>query len=155
MPTVRQATIDDASAIGQLVRSLVDESLVDPEGEDAARFYETLAPSEVARFMQAPNLSYGVAEECGTVVGMILIRDNNYIGQLFVAEQHQRKGIGSALWQYALEIALREGGTGEFTVLSSIVAKDVYAKFGFKATGSTEVKHGFRFIRMHRAAGAA
>jgi ribosomal protein S18 acetylase RimI-like enzyme len=151
MPTIRQATNDDAAAIGQLVRGLVNDSLTDPEGEDAARFYDTLAPSEVQRFMAMPSLFYGVAEDSGNIVGMILIRDNNYIGQLFVAREHQRMGIGSALWQYALAKALQCGATGEFTVLSSILAKALYERFSFLATGAPEVKNGFKFIRMHRA----
>lgn len=155
MPTVRQAKNADAPAIGQLVRSLINDSLTDPEGEDAARFYATLAPSEVERFMAMPNLFYAVAEDSGNIMGMILVRDNNHIGQFFVAREHQRKGIGSALWQHALTKALQCGATGEFTVLSSILAKALYEKFGFVATGSPEVKHGFKFIRMHRVPSAS
>ena len=146
--------IADALAIGQLVRSLVVDSLVDPEGEDAAGFYATLTPAEVARRKAMPSLFYAVAENSGKVLGMILVRDSNYVGQFFVVQEHQGKGIGSALWRFALERALQSGGTGEFTVLSSVSAKAIYERLGFVATGSPEVKHGFRFIPMHRGAQA-
>ena len=48
MQTIRHALPTDAAAIGALVCSLVKDSLLEPEGEDAQRFYAAMSPKEVA-----------------------------------------------------------------------------------------------------------
>ena len=155
MPSIRQAHASDAQAIGQLVRSLVHDSLVDPGGEEALRFYATLEPAEVARYMAMPHRVYTVAEAAGEIVGMILLRDHNYVGQFFVARAHQRKGVGAALWHFAMSRAREYGGNGEFSVNSSLAAQPVYEKFGFHTVGPPQVQHGFKFVPMCRAATSA
>lgn len=150
MLSIRHAVPSDATAIGALVSSHVAASLVDPEGAEAQRFYASMSPSEVAKNMAKPNLFYGVAEIDSTVQGMILIRDNSHVGQFFVHEAHQGKGLGSALWQFAFAIAKRQGGTGLFTVYSSFYAEPIYKRFGFLPTGGPDVMHGFKFIPMRK-----
>lgn len=153
MPTIRLATPADATAISALVIGLADDSLVDPQGEEARHFRATMAPSEVTRYLDMQARFYAVAEVDGVVRGMIMVLNDNYIGQFFVSRPHQGQGIGSALWRFALAHALQRGGTGEFTVKSSLVAVPVYARVGFTATGAVEEAHGFRFVPMRRMAG--
>lgn len=152
MSFVRLANPVDAAAVSALVIGLADGSMVDPGGEDARKFRASMAPAEVARYIALPNRFYAVAEIDDEIRGVIMVRDNNYIGQFFVSEAHQSRGIGSALWRFALAHALGRGGTGEFTVNASLVALPLYARFGFTATGAVEEAHGFRFVPMHRRA---
>jgi GNAT superfamily N-acetyltransferase len=155
MHAVRQARPSDAEAIATLVRSLVAESLVDPESDEARRFYAAIAPEEIAKFIVMPNRFYAIAEVGGAVQGMIMVRDANYIGQFFVSRVHQSNGMGSALWAFAQEGARVAGASGEFTVRSSVAAEPVYRRFGFLPTGPVEVQQGFKFIPMRRQAGGA
>jgi GNAT superfamily N-acetyltransferase len=150
MSTVRLATPADAASVSALVIGLADGSLVDPKGEEAQRFRASMSPEEVARYLDFQNRFYAVAQVDGEVRGMIMVRDDNYIGQFFVSQVHQGQGIGSALWQFALAHALQRGGSGHFTVNSSLVAVPVYNRFGFTATGAIEEAHGFRFVPMRR-----
>jgi hypothetical protein len=50
MHSVLRASLTDAAVIGALVRNLVGDSLIDPESEEAERFYGTLAQ------LKSPNL---------------------------------------------------------------------------------------------------
>lgn len=101
--------------------------------------------------MLKPDRFYLVAAAGSEIVGMILILNNNYIGQYFVSQGLQGKGIGSALWNAALSRALSNGSDGTFTVKSSIAAERIYQRHGFVATGAEAIDAGFRYIPMRRA----
>lgn len=150
MPTIRLALPTDAAAVSALVLSLADESMVDPAGEEARHFRGLMTPSEMTRYFDMSNRFYAVAEVDGEVHGMLMVLNDNYVGQFFVSEAHQGQGVGSALWRFAFAHALQRGGTGEFTVKSSLVAVPVYTRLGFTATGAVEEAHGFRFVPMRR-----
>jgi GNAT superfamily N-acetyltransferase len=155
MDTVRRGLPTDAAAISALVRNLIAESLVDPEGEQARRFLATLEPLGVATCILMPSRFYAVAEVNGAVEGMIMVRDAHHVGQFFVSPAHQGAGIGSALWCFALANAKQAGGSGAVTVRSSVAAEPFYRKLGFVSTGPVEVQQGFRFVPMRREAGSA
>jgi GNAT superfamily N-acetyltransferase len=114
-----------------------------------------MSPKELTKYMEMPSRFYVVAEVDGQIQGMIMVRENNYVGQFFVDQAHQGKGIGSALWRFALAQARHFGGSGEFTVNSSLAAVPVYSRFGFVASGSSEVANGFKFIPMRKEASSA
>jgi predicted GNAT family N-acyltransferase len=150
MISVRHATTEDAEAISSVVCELAHNLLVDPEGEESKRFYAAMKPDELKRYMQMEDRFYIVAEVGSTVHGMIMVRYDNYIGQFFVSEAHQRRGVGNALWSFALATAKLRGSNGEFTVNSSLSAVPIYERFGFLSTGTADVQNGFKFIPMRR-----
>lgn len=150
MPTVRLASPTDATPISDLVIGLADDSLVDPSGEEARHFRSLMAPSEITRYLGMPTRFYAVAEVDGEVRGMIMVLNDNYVGQFFVSRSQQGRGVGSALWRFAFAHALQRGGTGEFSVKSSLAAVPVYTRFGFTATGAVEEAHGFRYVPMRK-----
>jgi GNAT superfamily N-acetyltransferase len=152
MQTIRFATPTDATAVSALVLGLVGDMLVDPDGEDARRFYAAMSPMELTKYMEMADRFYVVAEIDGRIRGMIMVRNNNYVGQFFVDQAHQGQGMGSALWRFALAQARHLGGTGEFTVNSSLAAVPVYSRLGFVETGAPEVANGFKFIPMRKEA---
>ena len=118
--------------------------------EEAQRFYKSLAPEQLARSIALPNRFYAVAEVDRAIQGMIMVRDANHVGQFFVHPQHQRQGIGVALWRFALASSIAAGGSGAFTVRSSLAAEPVYRRLGFVPTGPVTEEQGFRFVPMRR-----
>ncbi len=152
MVHVRTATPSDASALGVIIRGQSSQFLVDPDGEEAKRFFEALEPPAIKKLMEDPARLYFVAEDEGTIVGIIMVRDKNYISQFFVAATHQGQGVGRLLWNQALKAAVAAGASGEFSVSSSLAAEGIYERFGFATTGEPTVENGFRFVPMHRAA---
>lgn len=151
MHSIRRAVSTDAAAIGALVKRLIGDSLIDVGSEEAQRFFATLSPEEVVKSLALPQRFYAVAEVNQTVSGMIMVRNANHVGQFFVTAEQQGKGVGSALWRFALAHAVAMGGSGEFTVRSSVAAEPVYRRLGFQPTGPVEVQQGFRFIPMRRS----
>lgn len=152
MYAIRFADPQDARQISSLVCTLANVLLVDPAGEDAQRFYHAMEPANIAKVIARQDRFYLVAEANGVIHGMILVLNNNYIGQFFVRTAHQGKGVGSSLWTRALSYAKSGGGDGGFTVKSSIAAEPVYRRFGFVSTGAAAVESGFRYIPMSRMA---
>ncbi|CAD5373085.1 hypothetical protein RA210_U290026 [Rubrivivax sp. A210] len=155
MVQVRIASAQDSKAIGSIIRGESLHFLVEPDGEDAQRFYAALEPDAIEKSMTEPSRCYFVAEEGNKVIGMIMTRDNNYVSQFFVAAQYQGRGIGARLWRLALHNAVSTGAAGEFKVDSSLVAKPVYERLGFVAVGEPTVRSGFKFIPMRRPAASA
>jgi predicted N-acetyltransferase YhbS len=155
MHSIRPAEPDDASQISALVCILADALLVDPMSEEARSFYAVMQPARIASNMAKEDRFYLVAEVAGEIVGMILVLNNNYIGQFFVQGTRQGQGIGSALWRAALSRAKQAGSDGAFTVKSSLGAEPIYQHLGFQAVGGESVDSGFRFIPMNRGATSA
>ena len=143
---VRTATRSDATGIGTVIRSESFGFLVDPASEEATRFFASLEPAAIEKMMDDPARLYFVAVDEEAVVGMIMVRDKNYISQFFVATTHQGRGIGRLLWQHALGKVIAAGATGEFSVSSSLAAEGIYARFGFARTGEPTTQNGFRFV---------
>jgi predicted N-acetyltransferase YhbS len=147
---VRTATRSDAPAIGAVIRSESFGFLVDPASVEAKRFFAALEPAAIEKLMDDPTRLYFVAIEEDAVVGMIMVRDKNYICQFFVAATHQGRGVGRLLWQHALGTVVAAGATGEFSVSSSLAAEGIYARFGFARTAEPTTQNGFKFVPMQR-----
>jgi GNAT superfamily N-acetyltransferase len=90
--------------------------------------------------MALPNRFYAVAEVNEEACGKIMLRDANYVGQLFVHAEQQGKGVGASLWQRALTHVMAAGGSGEFTVRSSVAAEPVYRRLGFQSNGPVQMQ---------------
>ena len=148
---IRDASVDDAKAIGDLIRSMSHLFLVSPYGEDAVRFFASLTPESILKSMQETNRFCLVAEAESEVVGMVMVRDGNYISKFFVAQAFQGRGIGRQLWLGAKAKAIQEFSSNEFSVNSSLGAVHAYECLGFRKVGDRTVKNGFEFIPMRFA----
>lgn len=62
---------------------------------------------------------------------------------------HQGKGYGTALLQYVLDWAKRQGKRSIWCN-ARLTATGIYKKFGMKATGTTWQKYGLDFIKMEK-----
>ena len=79
------------------------------------------------------------------LAGMIATRnDGEHIALFFVDERYQNRGIGRKLFEYILDKTDRE----KITVNSSIYARDIYHRFGFKDIDEEKSVNGLRFIPM-------
>lgn len=78
------------------------------------------------------------------LVGMLASRAPQHLSLFFVDARYQHVGIGKKLF----EAFKREHPEGTTTVNSSPYAVDIYARLGFVATNSEQVKNGIRFTPM-------
>lgn len=150
---IRVATLDDAPAISRLVRRLL-EAFVAYEFSDEGRstLLASCTPESIAGYMRSA-FRFHVAEVDGELVGAVGVRDDRHLFHLFVAETHQRQGIGRALWEVARNAAEKGNSGAGFTVNSSRHAVPAYRSFGFVETGPPEERHGVVSVPMRRMAG--
>ena len=72
-----------------------------------------------------------VAEEAGVLPGLIAISADDWIRQLSVFPEHQRRGIGTRLLQHAKDTAHSE--LRLYTLQRNLPARRFYEKHGFRA----------------------
>ena len=84
----------------------------------------------------------------GEILGVISIRDTSHISLMFVAKQHQRKGVARKLFQVVTDEVKKHSGIKQITVNSSPYAVPVYERLGFVKTGEQQEKDGIIFIPM-------
>ena len=147
--TIRDATPDDAARISALIASLARYFLADPDRpQDAAAFFETIAPAAITAAIASGRYRYHLAESAGELAGIVGVRDAGHLYHLMVAEAFHGRGVASALWKVAKQAAVAGGNTGRFTVNSSLNAVPVYERFGFVAAGAVQVQNGIAFVPM-------
>lgn len=146
---IREAREEDAPAIAALVASLAGRFLADPDDPGAAApFFESISPGAVAERIRGAAFRHHVAEVGGALAGVVVVRDASHLYHLFVAAPLHGRGIARRLWGVAREAALAAGGSGRFTVNSSLPAVPVYERFGFVADGEAVVKDGLAYLPM-------
>ncbi len=142
-----KATVDDASAISRLIRSVAPFFTLQPDGAGAEDFLKTISPDAVASYLVDPHFVYLKAVENGTLAGVVAVRDSSHLYHLFVDASFQRRGLSRLLWDHARP-AVGEANPGYFTVNSTPYAQPVYARFGFVATGPRVETKGIAFVPM-------
>lgn len=145
---LRPATADDAAAISALILSLQPYLTIEPDGTGAEEFLATVQPAIIRSNLQAQNYDYQLAHDGDVLAGVVAVRDNAHLFNLYVGSPWHGQGIGKALWAVARERALARGNPGRFTVNSSAFAEQMYLHFGFVPTGPMAEMHGIRFIPM-------
>jgi len=145
---IREAVPGDVESISCLVSELSEKFILQElTTEGAEHLLASMTPDAIEKYI-CSGFKYHVAEIDKQIAGVVGIRDNSHLYHLFVAEQHQRKGIARKLWQTAMETCLSNGNPGEFTVNSSKYALDVYVRLGFVAQSGPVVKNGVVYIPM-------
>ena len=145
---IRVATSDDAESISDLVSELSRKLIAHEftaEGETA--LMASMSPAAIDKYIDT-GYQYHIAEINDRIVGVVAIRDNSHIYQLFVAEDHHRQGIASKLWQVAKDLCLSNGNPGQFSVSSSKYAVSVYRKLGFTVESEPQERDGVIFVPM-------
>lgn len=146
---IRPATIDDATALSQLLHSVTSYFTIHPDGKGAEQFFETITPTAMAQRLQSAQFKYWAGfDSNGRLIGVVGIRDNSHLYHLYVAPDQHRKGYASQLWAHAKQAAIAAGNPGEFTLNSSLYAENMYRGFGFVPTAEKQEMHGLAFIPM-------
>jgi len=132
---VREATVDDAAALAELIAEFNG-----PQGDvqETADRLLACAGLEVALLACTP----------GEIVGFACLRVTPAIGtrtphalltELYVRETYRRRGVGRALLQRAEELTRERGATDlyRFTGHQNLTAQAFYARHGYAARGVT------------------
>ena len=145
---LRAATTKDSESISKLVCRLSAKYIAGEFSQQGETFLlESMTPAAIEKYIQS-GYRYHVAEEEKQLVGVVAVKDNSHLYHLFVAQDYQRQGIATSLWQLAKQTCLEDGNPGEFTVNSSTYAQDVYKRLGFVAQSGPREKNGVIFIPM-------
>lgn len=142
--SIRQATVEDASSIKNLVSSLSHFYLEDENAVLPEWFSTTLSIAEFERRLSNKDFNNFVYSLDDVIIGYISLKDKSHLYHLFVAEHHQGEGIARQLWDYATS----DTGVRVYTVRSSMFAIPVYQSFGFKASEVASSKDGIAFQAM-------
>jgi len=141
---IRTAEGADANKIRELVLSLSRVYLA----SNAEKLPEWLSKSlDLKEFKyrlkskEFKNVVYIINEK---IVGYISIKNKNHIYHLFVASEHQNKGVAKVLWENIHKI----NNESTYTVRSSLCAVPVYESFGFKKTSSITKKDNVKYQEM-------
>lgn len=150
---IRPATGADAAGISALILGVSRFFTLHPDGVGAEEFLATLSPGAIAGYLASPDFRYLVAEDAGSLAGVVAVRDNRHLYHLFISPAVHGQGLARRLWAAAMADALRDGNPGEFTVNSSLYAVPVYERFGFVPTGPRVDAHGIAFVPMKLVVG--
>ena len=132
MIAIRKATVDDAGAIGVLIRASAEAHILPSlTGEGRAHFLDDHTDASIAERLRR-DFDYHVAERGGELVGVVGVRLPTHLYHLFVVDAARQRGIGRRLWQHAWRAA---GSPGTMTVNASLNAVDAYRRFGFVEDG--------------------
>ena len=145
---IHPATPDLADAISALIKSVSHHFTAHPDGLGAEAFLQGIAPGAIRGYILAPNFRYYVGLVDQQLAGVVAMRDGAHLYHLFVQPALQGQGLGRALWQHARDVALAAGRPSRFTVNASLYAVQVYARFGFAATGPRVETRGIAYVPM-------
>ena len=85
------------------------------------------------------------------IVGVLATRPPCHISLLFVAGEHQRRGIARCLLATVRDYYKTHYNYKEITVNSSPYAIAVYHRLGFKDISGEQTVNGIRFVPMRRS----
>ena len=138
--TIRQATLDDLSALVAFNQSIAKET------EDVALDSAILTPG-IRRFLEQDRYGfYTVAETDGHVVGSLMItyewsdwRNGViwWVQSVYVSKKYRRQGIYRGLYQNVQKLAKADGNVCGFRLYvekDNTVAQDTYRSLGMTET---------------------
>lgn len=141
---IRIPSKEDAPEIQELVASLAHFYLDQGQKTLPQWFSDTLATTEFEKRLKSfhyDNLVYDIDNE---IVGYVSMKDNSHLYHLFVAQEHQGKGVARALWDSISQRCV----ASKYTVRASLNAVPVYKAFGFVESEGISEKEGIRFQTM-------
>ena len=139
----------EADSVLALVMRGFDEFVRPDFPEDGVAEFTRAARTLVLDRPAGHEISVAVGGDA--IVGMIDVRDCSHISLFFVETGRQGHGFGRALLQHAIGRCLSASPeVTSMTVNSSPWAVDVYARFGFVATGPETERNGIRSTPMVR-----
>lgn len=134
LPVIRTATTDDAKAIAALIqRTLRVSNAADYSVDEIANVYAGFSAGQVRERMQRQDVFIAELED-GSVIGTIGYGGGE-LWALFVAPEHQRLGLGSALVAH-IERHAQQRGLRQLVLSASRTGIEFYARLGYSQAGS-------------------
>jgi GNAT superfamily N-acetyltransferase len=133
--------------VSQLALDIFDRAVAPEFSKNGVReFRRYAAPKALARRAEGDHFVL-VAEEQGTLVGMIEVRRYHHVAMLFTTRSG--RGIGRQLLRQALTVCRAHSPDLErITVHSAPSAVPAYERLGFTPEGAERVENGIRYVPM-------
>lgn len=132
--TIEPVAEDDLPAIRTLIAAAIRHSVAHSEAE--ARFLIEDVHGSLDSWRDHPADALHLrCSSAGSVVGVVLVKEYWNLTNLFVAPDHQGRGIGRLLLEAAMEACRTRSPRGALLLNSSTVACGFYERLGFRQTG--------------------
>ncbi len=82
------------------------------------------------------------------IEGVASVRNENHISLLFVSDEYQKRGVGTALLNYVRMFCQEYEGKDSMTVNAAPFAVDFYRKYGFTDTDEPRESDGIIYTPM-------
>lgn len=140
-------------AISLIWRTFLRFEAGDYEQEGISAFLEFISDERLKKLWCIGDYPMYAAFELSTneMLGVISYRGENLISLLFVADKHQKRGIGRALVQTVSEEVKAKGRKKELLVRAAPYAIEFYHRLGFLDTDTEQKKQGIRYVPMSLA----
>lgn len=100
-------TLEEIDDFLALIREVYDEFVAQEYADEGNRtFHDFISRTETERRYRAGNLMVRARVD-GAIVGAHEVRDANHIALFFVKKEYHGKGVGKAMFRYALNAIRR------------------------------------------------
>lgn len=138
LPVIRPAVAEDAKAIAALIqRTLRVSNAADYSVDEIANVYAGFSAGQVRERMQRQDVFVAETEN-GEIIGTVGYGGGE-LWALFVAPEHQRLGLGSALVAH-IEAHARQRGLRQLVLAASRTGIQFYTQLGYSQQGAP--RHG-------------
>ena len=111
-------------------------------------FLEFISDETLYKMFQKGNYKLFLALYQGKIIGMITLRNENFISLLFVDEKYHKQDVGRRLVYY-VAMYIREYNQKDCCLVNAApYAVGFYKKVGFEALGGEEENDGIRYTPM-------
>lgn len=145
---IRTAAVEDAAAISGLMLGEAHRITLRPDGRGAEAILASMREPAVLANIASDRFTWWIAERNGAAQGLISLRDNAHLYQMFVMSALHGQGIGRRLWLHLLSTMTPTHLPKTITVNASAFGAPFYRKLGFVATGPRIETCGIAFVPM-------
>ncbi|MEM9825297.1 MAG: GNAT family N-acetyltransferase [Planctomycetota bacterium] len=149
----REATLNDAATVSQFVTELATKHIAPTLTAEGRANLVAGMNVDATRKRIADGWLHVLQVAHDRLLGVVVVRPPSHLYHLFVETEHQRTGIGRALFRIADERTLCDTGFEIKTVNASLNVVEAYIRLGFDASGDVCEIDGIRFQPMVRTGG--
>lgn len=134
-----------------LIKDVFDEFNREDFDEDGVEnFYNFIEESTIKNKIDSGEMIILVARTSyNQIIGAIAVSSENHINLLFIKKDFQKKGIGTNLLKFAINVCkYNDKYLDKITVNSSSFAIEFYHKYGFEDLDEMQKKDGIEFLPM-------
>lgn len=118
--------------------------------EGIQKFFEFISDDNLYRAFLNGHYRMMVAVDGERVIGVGSIRNKKHLSLLFVDEEYQHRGVGSAILARLCDYLKKEAGERYMSLNAAPCAVDFYRKLGFQALRPEEEYSGIRVTAMEK-----